>query len=235
MESASILAVVGCRTSHHASHLAKFGQCRRARRRRPYCPRACEDAASPPRGGAASRQRLRRQEEEEARLADASRTGRGGQTRDADTCGANTCSAGQRDGARPVLPQRPDRRLRVRELRQILQGGQGRESLRGASQRLSPASRRAQRLSVSALPPAARSSASATRAASARRTTRPTRRASRSTPSPPRRRWAAARRRRSSAAAPGCGARCAARRREERKRRRHRTSEANRALVGKRW
>ena len=80
------------------------------------------------------------------------------------------------------------------------------------------------RLSVSALPPAARSSASATRAASARRTTRPTRRASRSTPSPPRRRWAAARRRRSSAAAPGCGARCAARRREERKRRRRRTS-----------
>ena len=84
--------------------------------------------------------------------------------------------------------------------------------------------RSAQRLSVSALPPAARSSASATRAASARRTTRPTRRASRSTPSPPRRRWAAARRRRSSAAAPGCGARCAARRREERKRRRRRTS-----------
>ena len=66
------------------------------------------DAPSPRCSGAASRQRLRRQEEEEARLADASRTGRGGQTRDADTCGANTCSAGQRDGARPVLPQRPD-------------------------------------------------------------------------------------------------------------------------------
>ena len=225
MESARFWLLLAAH-SHHAFTL----QVRAASTRPPSptassCPRVCEDAASPPRRGTASRQRLRRQEEEEARLADASRTGRGGQTRDADTCGANTCSAGQRDGARPVLPQRPDRRLRVRELRQILQGGQGRESLRGASQRLRPAPRRAQRLGVSALPPAARSSASATRAASARRTTRPTRRASRSTPSPPRRRWAAARRRRSSAAAPGCGARCAARRRErERKRRRRRTS-----------